>query len=55
MAAVALDTHRTVQRLRAVGLDERQAETVANVLIETRTAELGEAALTLPGDPRRSP
>jgi hypothetical protein len=31
MAAVALDTHRTVQRLRAVGLDERQAETVADV------------------------
>ena len=44
MAAVALDTHRIVQRLRASGFDERQAETVTDVLIETRSAELGDLA-----------
>jgi hypothetical protein len=44
MAAVAFDTHRIVQRLRASGFDERQAETVTDVLIETRSAELGDLA-----------
>lgn len=39
---MALDTHRIVQRLRASGFDERQAETVTDVLIETRSTELGE-------------
>jgi phospholipase/lecithinase/hemolysin len=44
MVAVALDTHRIVQRLRAAGFDERQAETVTDVMIETRSAELGDLA-----------
>jgi hypothetical protein len=44
MAAVAFDTHRIVQRLRAVGFDERQAETVTDVFVETRSAELADLA-----------
>lgn len=42
MAAVALDTYRIVQRLRAAGFDDRQAETVTDVFVETRSTELGD-------------
>ena len=44
MAAVALDTNRIVQRLRAAGFDERQAGTFTDVFVETRSVELADLA-----------
>ncbi len=37
----ALDTHRIVKRLRDAGFSESQAETVTDVLWETRGADFG--------------
>jgi Na+/H+ antiporter NhaB len=42
MAAAVLDTHRIVQRLRAAGATEQLAETVTDVLRETRDVDLSQ-------------
>lgn len=42
--AAALDTHRTVKRLKDAGFTESQAETVTDILRETRETELARLA-----------
>ena len=44
MAATVLDTHRIVRRLRDAGASEQLAETVTDVLRETRELDLSQLA-----------
>ena len=44
MTTIAMDTHRVVKRLREVGFTDEQAETVTDVLRETRETDLGQLA-----------
>jgi hypothetical protein len=44
MSALTLDTHRTVKRLMEAGFSSDQAETVTDVLVETRAADLAPLA-----------
>jgi hypothetical protein len=44
MSATTLDTHRTVKRLMEAGFSPEQAETVTDVLVETRALDLSELA-----------
>ncbi|MGH6912692.1 MAG: hypothetical protein ACREH3_03175 [Geminicoccales bacterium] len=44
MASVTLDTHKIVKRLKDAGFNDLQAETVTDILAETRATDLGEVA-----------
>jgi capsule polysaccharide export protein KpsE/RkpR len=44
MSVLAFDTHRTVKRLIEAGFSSDQAETVTDVLRETRASDLAELA-----------
>ena len=44
MSALTLDTHRTVKRLIEAGFSSEQAETVTDVLQETRASDLADLA-----------
>ena len=47
MTAATFDTLRIVKRLREAGFDEKQAETVTDVLRENREADLSQLATKL--------
>jgi hypothetical protein len=42
MTAVAFDTHRVVKRLKDAGFNDHQAETVTDILKESREADLSQ-------------
>ena len=44
MATVTLDTHRIVKRLKDAGFIDTQAETVADIIAETRATDLADVA-----------
>jgi hypothetical protein len=44
MATVTLDTHRIVKRLKDAGFTDAQAETVTDIIAETRATELTDVA-----------
>jgi hypothetical protein len=44
MATVTLDTHKIVKRLKDAGFNDMQAETVTDILAETRATDLAEVA-----------
>ncbi|MGH6917749.1 MAG: hypothetical protein ACREJ0_08595 [Geminicoccaceae bacterium] len=44
MATVALDTHKIVKRLKDAGFNDMQAETVTDILAETRVTDLADVA-----------
>ena len=44
MATVALDTHKIVKRLKDAGFNDLQAETVTDIISETRAIDLADLA-----------
>jgi hypothetical protein len=44
MATVTLDTHRIVKRLKDAGFTDAQAETVTDIIAETRATDLADIA-----------
>jgi hypothetical protein len=44
MATLTMDTHRIVKRLRDAGFTDTQAETVTDILAETRATDLADVA-----------
>lgn len=44
MATVTLDTHRIVKRLKDAGFTDTQAETVTDIIAETRATDLADIA-----------
>ena len=44
MATVTLDTHRIVKRLKDAGFTDAQAETVTDIIAETRATDLADFA-----------
>jgi hypothetical protein len=44
MATLAIDTHRIVKRLKDAGFTDSQAETVTDILAETRASDLADVA-----------
>ncbi|MCC2663832.1 MAG: hypothetical protein K0R41_1678 [Geminicoccaceae bacterium] len=44
MATVTLDTHRIVKRLKDAGFTDAQAETVTDIIAETRATDLADVA-----------
>jgi hypothetical protein len=44
MATLTMDTHRIVKRLKDAGFTDSQAETVTDILAETRAGDLAEVA-----------
>jgi hypothetical protein len=44
MASVTLDTHKIVKRLKDAGFNDLQAETVTDILAETRATDLADVA-----------
>ena len=43
-ATVTLDTHKIVKRLKGAGFNDMQAETVTDILAETRATDLADVA-----------
>jgi hypothetical protein len=44
MATVTLDTHKIVKRLKDAGFNDLQAETVTDIISETRATDLADIA-----------
>ena len=44
MATVTLDTHKIVKRLKDAGFNDLQAETVTDIISETRATDLADVA-----------
>jgi len=44
MATLAMDTHRIVKRLKDAGFTDSQAETVTDIIAETRASDLADIA-----------
>ena len=44
MATLAMDTHRIVKRLKDAGFTDSQAETVTDIIAETRASDLADVA-----------
>ena len=44
MATLTMDTHRIVKRLKDAGFTDSQAETVTDIIAETRTADVASIA-----------
>jgi len=44
MATLTMDTHRIVKRLKDAGFTDSQAETVTDIIAETRASDLADAA-----------
>jgi hypothetical protein len=44
MAALTMDTHRIVKRLKDAGFTDSQAETVTDIIAETRASDLADVA-----------
>ena len=44
MATLAMDTHRIVKRLKDAGFTDSQAETLTDIIAETRASDLADVA-----------
>ena len=44
MATLTMDTHRIVKRLKDAGFTDSQAETVTDIIAETRASDLADVA-----------